>query len=124
MATVNVTKQSTGKPNTPTAYTFSAVGAGDTIEVSANYKDLQTILLIEGGEAESNIVVKAGNGYAAVNDLPFTVGAGEHKAFVLDSARFMNVTGTARGKIVITSSAACQIAVIEIGVPAQAEPNA
>lgn len=124
MATVSVSKQATGKPNTPTAYTYSAVGAGDAVEVAANFKDLQTILLFTGGEAASTITIKAGNGYSGVNDLTFTLGAGTFVAMVVDSARFANVTGAQRGKIVIESSAACSLAVVENGLVAQSEPNA
>lgn len=124
MAIVNVTKKSTGKPNHATEYTYQAVAAGDTVKVLANYKDLHTVIHFKGGANASDITVKAGNGYAGVNDYVFSVGASKYMAVVLDSARFMNVTGADRGYIVIQSSAACDIAVLEMGVPAQIQPNA
>ena len=123
MAIVNVKKQSTGKPNNATAYTYQTVAANDVVKIEANYKDLHTVVHVLGSAA-GTITVKAGNGYAGVNDYAFAVGNGEYKAVVLDSARFMNVTGADRGCIVLEASAACKIAVIEMGVPAQEEPNA
>lgn len=123
MAIVNVTKQSTGKPNQATPYTYQSVSAGDTVKVLANYKDLHTVVHVLGSAA-GTITVKAGNGYAGVNDYAFEITSGGYTAVVLDSARFMNVTGEDRGYIVMEASAACKIAVIEMGVPAQTEPNA
>lgn len=123
MAIVNVTKQSTGKPNHATAYTYQAVAAGDTVKVLANYKDLHTVVHVLGSAA-GTIKVKAGNGYAGVNDYEFEVTNGGYTAVVLDSARFMNVTGADRGYIVMEATGACKIAVLEMGVPAQIAPNA
>lgn len=124
MAIVDVTKQSTGKPNDPKEYTYKAVADGDTVKIDAGFKDLHTAVHFLGGTAESTITVKAGNGYAGVNDMAFKLGINKYMTLVLDSARFMNVTGENRGKIVLTATKACSIAVIEMGVPAQSEPNA
>lgn len=123
MAIVNVKKQSTGKPNHATPYTYQTVSAGDTVKIEANYKDLHTVVHVLGSAAGA-ITVKAGNGYAGVNDYAFEVTNGGYTAVVLDSARFMNVTGEDRGYIVMEATGACKIAVIEMGVPAQTEPNA
>lgn len=124
MATVNVIKQATGKPCEINQYTYQDIAAGDTIIIDAKFKDLHTVIHILGGSAAATLTVKAGNGYAGVNDLVAQIEASGYHTLVLDSARFMNVTGENRGKIVMTATAACKIAVIEMGVPAQTEPNA
>lgn len=124
MAVVDVNIQRTGKPNKANEITYSEVAAGDTVKLDAGFKDFAAVLIFKGGAADSSITVKAGNGYAGVNDYKFTLTKTKDFALVLDSARFENVVGADSGKILIESTAACSVALVEIGAKLQTEANA
>jgi len=124
MATVSVTPQRTGKINSLTAYTYAAVGAGDTVKIAGNFREFQALILVKNGAAETTFSVSAGNGLAGVNGMEKKIAANAYGTLNLDSSRFMNVTGADKGKIVLTVDKACDIAVVEQGLTLQTNPNA
>ena len=73
------------------------------------------ILLHNAGQASANVVFKAGDSYAACNDLTVAVGAGKYKFIVVDSAYFKIVNGdTGLGAIKIVPSASVNVAVMQV----------
>lgn len=116
MADTAITKVITTGPNTPIAYTYTALAAGATAVIDCDFKDEFTQIHLLGGDAESTITIKCGNGYAGVQDETFTLASGAYMYFTLDSATFKNVSGDYKGKVVISPSAACSIAVVEARV--------
>lgn len=117
MADVAVTKQTTTKPNTVTEYAWTAIAAGNSAVIEADYKDERTLILVKTTTA-GNITIKHGNGYGGVNDLTKAIEASKEYAFTLDSTIFKNVSGEKKGKIEIASdeTSAFSIAVIEAKV--------
>ena len=118
MADVAVTKQTTTKPNTVTKYTWTSLSAGDSAVIDADYKDERTIILVKNASTSDEAVItkKHGNGYGGVNDMTASIAKSTEHAFTLDSTIFKNVSGTNKGKIVISTDKAISIAVIEARV--------
>lgn len=92
------------------ARTFNASNA-----VVDEFKDQKTMILISNaGNASANVVFKAGDSYAACNDLTVTVGAGKMKFIAIDSAYFKVVnSNTGLGAVHIVPSATVSVAVLE-----------
>lgn len=116
MADVAITKVMTEGPNESAEYTYTSLAAGDNAVIDCDFKDERTQLHFLGGSAASTVTIKCGNGYAAVQDDPFELGANKYMFRTLDSATFKNVSGDYKGKVVISTSAACKIAVTEARV--------
>lgn len=121
MADVAITKAEgkikvTAGPNTPVEYPYTDLAAGDNAVIDCDFKDEFTQIHFLGGSAKSTVTIKFGNGYAGVQDEVFELGASKYMALTLDSATFKNVSGTYKGKVVISPSAACKIAVVEARV--------
>lgn len=116
MANKNITVVKTAAPNTPAEYAYTSLATSDVVVVPCDFKDEHTQLHFQGGAAEAVVTLTAGNGYAAVNDESFTLGAGKFMALTIDSARFKHITGENRGNMIISVSAACSLAVVEARV--------
>ena len=116
MAVKNITVAKTERPNASKDFTFTALTASDEVVVPCEFKDEHTMLLFLGGSAESTVTIKAGNGYAGMNDEVFAVPANGYSAITIDSSRFKNVTGDHKGALVLGVSAACSLAVVEARV--------
>ena len=67
------------------------------------------------GESSGNVTIAVGDGaLAAGDDLTFAVAAGATAGIVVDSAYFKIMSGTYKGKIKITTSAAMTVTVVEL----------
>jgi hypothetical protein len=93
--------------NVPTAAT---VAKTDGALVTFDKDDQKILLLLKNNitNATHTAVIKAGNGLQGVSDLEITLTgtdttAGNEKAVVIESGRFVNVTGDNKGKVVIVS---------------------
>lgn len=93
--------------NVPTAAT---VAKTDGALVTFDKDDQKILLLLKNNitDATHTAVIKAGNGLQGVSDLEITLtgtntAAGNEKAVVIESGRFVNVTGDNKGKVVIVS---------------------
>ena len=93
--------------NVPTAAT---VARTDGALVTFDKDDQKILLLLKNNvsNATHTAVIKAGNGLQGVSDLEITLTgtnttAGNEKAVVIESGRFVNVTGDNKGKVVIVS---------------------
>lgn len=84
-------------------------------KVEEEFKDQKTSILISNaGNASANVVFKAGDSYAAKNDLTVTVGASKMKWIMIDSAYFKVVnSSTGLGAVHIVPSATVSVAVFE-----------
>lgn len=116
MADKKITVLKTAKPCEPVVVTFTSVATTDTVLIPCEFKDEHTQLWFLGGEAKATITLEAGNGYNGVNDETFEVGVGAYKAVTINSDRFKHISGTYKGNMVVTVSAACSIAVVEARV--------
>lgn len=116
MANVDVTINKTNRPNEATAaFEFKDAAANDTILIPFDGKDQQTTFIVTAAAA-CNLTIKAGDSLQGVNDEVIAITANKYHAFSLDSGRFKNIRGENAGKVVMTPSAACSIAVVETRV--------
>lgn len=88
-----------------------SVGTSDTALVEWNCKDESTIILVTVASGSGNLTIKAGNGIQGVNDEVFALATGT-TAITINSGRFKNTYGTNVGKVVMTSTVACTVAVL------------
>ena len=116
MADKDITVVKTDKPNVAKEFAFTSLAASDNVKIPCSFKDEHTMLLFRGGSAEATVTLKAGDGYGAVNDLTFTVGASKYMAITINSARFKVHEGDNKGLVIASVSAACSIAVVEARV--------
>lgn len=93
--------------NVPTAAT---VAKTDGALVTFDKDDQKILLLLKNNvtNATHTAVIKAGNGIQGVSDLEITLTgtnttAGNEKAIVIESGRYMDVSGTNKGKVNIVS---------------------
>jgi len=99
---------------TPLAYFGTAVTptAAGTIDATlgAQYTPLKSdeklLFILYGGAAGGTVTFEKGNGQQGVADLDIVIGAGAYAAVQVESGKYMNVTGTNKGKIMITSTVA------------------
>ena len=110
--------------NVPTAAT---VAKTDGALVTFDKDDQKILLLLKNNitNATHTAVIKAGNGLQGVSDLSITLtgtdtAAGNEKAVVIESGRYVNVSGDNKGKVVIVSAdttTGTQIEVRAIALP-------
>lgn len=83
--------------------------------VTDEFKDQKTVILLSNaGNASATVVFKAGDSYAAKNDLSVTIGASKMKFIQIDSAYFKIVNKqTGLGTVHIVPSATVSAAVYE-----------
>jgi len=93
--------------NVPTAAT---VAKTDGALVTFDKDDQKILLLLKNNVSNvtHTAVIKAGNGIQGVSDLEITLTgynttAGNEKAVVIESGRYMDVSGTNKGKVNIVS---------------------
>jgi len=102
--------------NLNTASKLTATSKSAACTIDANGGDYKTLLIFaNAGEASATATIAIGNGIQGVGaDLVVTVGAGETHAIVVDSGYFKNVSGTNKGLIKVTPSAALSITAVEL----------
>ena len=95
------------------AYLARTFGSGNVVE--DEFKDAKTnIVIYNSGSGEATVTFKAGDSYAACNDLTVKVGAGKYAFIQVDSAYFKVVSADEGiGAIHIVPSASVGVAVIE-----------
>jgi len=117
MAAVDITNVVAMGPNVK-ATDFTLTSVSDTTNgaiIPADQLDERTIFLVTtAASGGASLTVKAGNGYAGTADLTIpTIAQNKYTFFTLDSARYKNVSGTNKGKIVIVPSATVSMAVLQ-----------
>ena len=83
------------------AYTTAAVEATNGAHITADADQKMVILLENGTSATKTVTIVAGNGLQGVKDVTVSLGNAEKKAIWLESMKFVNQSGTNKGKIVI-----------------------
>lgn len=113
MARTNITVQGLDERNkfaTAAAFTglTAAVDATDGAEIAWKERDDKYLLFIQNinASAAKTATIKAGNGIQGVNDLEVSIPAANFTFVAIDSGRFKNVSGTDKGKVVITGASA------------------
>lgn len=82
----------------------------------SNKSDGKILIIIENsGAAEGTATIEAGNGLQGVEDLVLTIGNGKKVGIVVESGKFVKMTGENRGLVVVKgSSADIKVAAIEL----------
>ena len=76
---------------------------GALVTAAADHKML---LIAENASADTakTVTVKAGNGIQGLSDLALSVPAATTKCLVIESMKFVNTSGTNKGKILLTGT--------------------
>lgn len=93
---------------------FTAIDATDGAAISSwNESDEKYTIVIQNTSTTAAATVKIlkGDGIHAVNDLTVSLAAGKTVCLSIDSARFKVLSGTDKGKILLTGPAAAKVAV-------------
>ena len=91
----------------------AAVDATDgcLITAAADQKMLIIMQNVDSTNAE-NVTIKAGNGIQGTADLVVSVAKSSTKVIAIESGKYVNTSGTNKGKIKITGTADVQIACV------------
>ena len=86
----------------------AAVDATDGAEFAMRERDDKYLLLVTNAHASvaKSVTIKAGNGFQAGADLTQAIDAGDFHIISIDSGRYKNLSGTDKGKVVITGTSA------------------
>ena len=91
--------------------TFAAMPATAAVEATNGAlvtaaADHKMLLIAENASADTakTVTVKAGNGIQGIADLAVSLGAATTKCVVIESMKFVNTSGTNKGKILITGT--------------------
>lgn len=86
----------------------TAIDATDGAEIVWSERDDKYLVLIQNANASGakNVTIKAGNGIQGVNDITASIAASSYTFVTLESGCFKNVTGSDKGKVVITGDSA------------------
>jgi phosphoheptose isomerase len=91
--------------------TFAALPATAAVEATNGAlvtagADHKMLLIAENASADTakTVTVKAGNGIQGLSDLALSIPAASTKCVVIESMKFVNTSGTNKGKILITGT--------------------
>lgn len=122
MAATTITVQALTKRNafaTPADFTgiTAAVDATDGALVPFGERDDKYLILIQNVNTTTakSVTIKGGDSYQAGGDLTLEIAKSKYTFVAIDSGRFLNTTGTNKGKIHITgTSVDIQVAVFKL----------
>jgi len=100
-----------------TANLTTAVDATDGAYYEHKERDDKYIIIAQNVHvsASKNLVIKKGNSIQGGADKTIAIAAGKTVFITLDSGRFKNVSGTDKGRVILTgSSADIQLAVVKL----------
>ena len=104
-------------PNVAASVTANGITASSSFYVDSGELDERTVLVFTPSASSTTLTVKAGTGYAGVNDLPIGAdAAGVDYAFTLDSARYAIASGEDAGLIHMIADGAGKFRVIQAKV--------
>ena len=94
--------------------TYVAIDATDGLEFVMDESDEKYVVLIQNTDTtnDETVTIKKGNGIQGVADYTATIEKGTTVAISLDSGAYKNVSGTDKGKVVITGTADVEVAVV------------
>ena len=92
---------------------LTSLATSDNVLIDWDCKDERAMLLFLGGSSAATVTIKAGNGIQGCNDLTIEVPASSYVAVPINSGGVKNTYGGNVGKVVLSVSAACSLAVVE-----------
>lgn len=85
----------------------AAVDASDGAAFTMDGHDERTLIIVQNSATSAKkVTIKAGSGIQGAPDLEKSVAASSFTAITLDSARFKNVSGADKGKVIIKGESA------------------
>ena len=90
-----------------------SLSASDKVMVAWDAKDERAMLHFKGGSSEAKVTIKAGNGVQGCNDIEIIVPASAEVYVPINSGGFKNTYGEDVGFVVLATSAACSLTVVE-----------
>ena len=90
--------------NTLASITLTALTKSTDTAVAWPGKDEHMILVIVNGTNACDLTIKAGDGIMGVADKTLSLAASTTYLVKIESMRFLNTTGTNKGKIVLNAS--------------------
>ncbi len=107
MAVINVNPTSVGQNENGGEVVLTAITApADGAVIDFKGQDSKIVVLIKNAHASAaqTATIKQGNSIQGVADVTVTIPFGKTFAYSLESGKFKNVTGTNKGKVIITGS--------------------
>jgi len=122
MAATKITNTVLKRNEAKAVPTAATVAKTDGALVTFDKDDQKILLLLKNAitDATHTAVIKAGNGLQGVSDLEVTLAGSAEACVVVESGRFMDVSGDNKGKVNIVSkdtTTGTQIAVRAIVLP-------
>lgn len=114
MAASTVTMASAPLNEFATAASFTALDGTDGAVIDFGGKDCFTLLLFTCSVADATLTIKGGNGAKGVPDLPLSIAKDAYNGIVIDSAYYKQVSGTNKGKVLVTGKATTSVMAIEL----------
>lgn len=105
MAATAITKTVVTRNAATAVPTAATVAKTDGALVTFDKDDQKILLLLKNNvtNVTHTAVIKKGNGLQGVSDLEITIGPSAEVVTVIESGRFMNVSGNNKGKVNIVS---------------------
>lgn len=93
---------------------FTALNGTDGGEIVWDGRDIDGLILVKNSDDTNaeTFTIKKGNSEQAVVDFTYSIPKLETRALAIESAFFKNVTGTDKGKVVVSGSADLSVAVV------------
>jgi len=112
-AVITPTKVGLFQKLTP-AIAFTALDGTDGGEIAWDGKDVHGVILVKNASTTTSrdLTIKGGNSEYGINDVTFAIPHSETRAFSIESGFFKNVSGTDKGKVILTGNANLEVAVI------------
>lgn len=120
MAITNITVQKLQDFNEPATAALNtamvqALDETDGAKIKWDEADEKLLVLVQNSATSAKtLTVKAGNGYAGVNDLEIPVAASSYVFVALESSRFKNVSGDNKDYVMLTGDANLKVAVFKM----------
>lgn len=101
MSATAITKTALTINTAAAAPSAATVAAAEGALITYDKADQKILLLLKNNitNATNTAVIKAGNGLQGVSDLEVTLAASAEKVIVIESGKYMNVSGDNKGKV-------------------------
>ncbi len=102
MAIVAITKTELSRNTVSAMPATVAVDASDGASIAYDKADHKILIILENAAgAENTGSILAGNGIQGTSDLDFTLAANSTSCIVVESGKYVNASGTNKGKLLI-----------------------
>lgn len=115
MAATAVTRVNVSVNEATSNISASSIDTTDGALIEFGGKDIRTLLILNtAASGGATITIKGGNGAKGIPDMTISLSQNDTKAIWIDSAYFMQVSGTNKGKVLVTTSAAANVRAITV----------